>query len=80
MMDSDSEDTDSASSVQDLAEELAEGHESEDVTAPNEVWNLPTRCNALFPDLNIGTIRIIQHRSHATPNSLRDSPNRGPHS
>jgi hypothetical protein len=56
--------------VQDLAEELAEGHESEDVTAPNEVWNLPTRCNALFPDLNIGTIRIIQHRSHATPNSL----------
>jgi hypothetical protein len=57
MMDSDSEDTDSASSVMDLAESRG----LEDVTAPNEVWTLLTRCNALFPDLNIGTMPTIQH-------------------
>jgi hypothetical protein len=73
MMDSDSEDTDSASSVVDLAE----GHH---VTAPNQVWSLLTRSNTLLSDLNIGSIPPIQRRSRTTPNRLRHCRNRGPHS
>jgi hypothetical protein len=66
MIDSDSEDADSASFVADLAEDQKQA----EVTMQNEVWSLPKLCDTFFSDLNIGTRHPLQHRNHATPNSL----------